>query len=431
MSRRLTAFSGVLVAGALALTPALGAAQDTPSGTITVLTHRTDRLEDGTLARYAAAFNERYPDVTVEFEGLTDYANEVAIRMNTPEYGDVLMIPPSVRADQLSTFFEPLGSLDELSSVYNFITEKAFGGVVYGIPTAGNASGFVVNRKVWDAAGVTEVPSSPEAFLAALEAIKAGTDAIPLYTNYADGWPMTQWEAYRGSISASPDFVNSLAHTDAPWAEGADHHVIDKLIFDAVAAGLVEEDPATTSWEPSKDLMATGQVATMALGGWAISQMQAAAVNAGASADDIGYVPFPYQVDGEFYSGAGGDYHMGINIHSENKDAARAWVTWFADESGFAADEQQIPPRIDGEFPAALATFQELGVKLLLQDPAPAGEEGWVDQIDAEAEIGLWQPQYRQRIVDAARGASGETLEAIFTDLDTRWAAARAEVTGE
>lgn len=431
MSRRLAAITGVLAAGAITLVPALAVAQDAPSGTITVLTHRTDRIEDGTLARYAAAFNEVYPDVTVQFEGLTDYANEVAIRMNTPEYGDVLMIPPSVRADQLSTFFEPLGSLEELSSVYNFITEKAFDGVVYGIPTAGNASGFVVNTKVWEAAGVTAVPTTPDEFIAALQAIKDNTDAIPLYTNYADGWPMTQWEAYRGSISGSTNTVNDLAHIDDPWGEGRDHYVIDKLLFDAVAAGLVEADPTTTAWEPSKDLIGTGKVGTMALGGWAITQMQAAAANAGASAADIGYIPFPYQVDGTFYSGAGGDYHMGINIHSNNKDAARAWVTWFADESGFAADEQQIPPRIDGQFPAALAPFQELGVHLLLQDPAPAGEEGWVDQIDAQSEIGLWQPQYRQRIVDAARGASGETLDAIFTDLDGRWAAARAKVTGQ
>lgn len=426
MSRRLTAFAGVMIAGALTLVPVLAVAQDAPSGSITVLTHRTDRLEDGTYDRYLAAFNEQYPDVSISFEGITDYEGEVAIRMATPDYGDVLMIPNSVRADQLGTFFEPLGTLDELSQQYNFITEKAFDGTVYGITIVGNAQGLVYNKKVWEEAGVTELPTTPEAFIAALQLIKDNTDSIPFYTNYADGWPMTQWEGNRGSITANPNYVNELAHTDAPWTEGSDHYVIDKLLYDIVAAGLNEEDPTTTAWEPSKDLIGSGEIATMLLGSWAIVQMQQAAANP----DDIGYMPFPSQVDGVSWSTAGGDYHQGINVNSQNKEAARAWLDWFANESGFSSDEQGIPPAIGGEFPAALAAFDELGVQYISQLPAPAGEEGWVDNIDNEAEVGLWQPIYRQRIIDAARGATGESLDDIFTDLNTRWAAARAEVTG-
>ncbi|MET7441973.1 carbohydrate ABC transporter substrate-binding protein, partial [Streptomyces sp. NPDC005568] len=41
------------------------------SGTIKVLTHRTDLVQDGTMARYAAEFNKIYPEVKVKFEALT------------------------------------------------------------------------------------------------------------------------------------------------------------------------------------------------------------------------------------------------------------------------------------------------------------------------------------------------------------------------
>src|SRR5215510_12952789 len=57
------------------------------SGTIKVLTQRTDLVQDGTMKKYAAAFNRTYPKVKVEFEALTNYEAEVKIRMNTENYG--------------------------------------------------------------------------------------------------------------------------------------------------------------------------------------------------------------------------------------------------------------------------------------------------------------------------------------------------------
>ena len=59
--------------------------------------------------------------------------------------------------------------------------------------------------------------------------------------------------------------------------------------------------------------------------------------------------------------------------------------------------------------------------------PAPAGQEGLTDRIDKAAEIGLWDPKYRQRIVDAARGARDETKEAIFANLNEKWADAKGK----
>ena len=45
-------------------------------------------------------------------------------------------------------------------------------------------------------------------------------------------------------------------------------------------------------------------------------------------------------------------------------------------------------------------------MKLLELSPQPAGEEGLTNRIDNEAEIGLFDPIYRQRIVNAAGARS-------------------------
>jgi len=395
----------------------------TVSGDITVLTNRTD-LVDTVFKDYVTEFNESYPDVDVSFEAVTDYEGEVRIRMNTEDYGDVLLIPNSVSADQLPDFFEPLGTVDELGETYRFVTEQSVGGDVYGIAQTGNANGFVYNKAVWAEAGIDELPTSPEEFLADLQLIKDNTEATPLYTNYAAGWPLTQWESNRGSISNDPDYLTNMAKTDAPWTEGSDHFVIDSLLYDVVAAGLVEGDPTTTDWETSKVDLGTGAIATMPLGSWAIVQMEEAAANP----DDVGYMPFPSQVDGTYYSTANGDYKVAINKNSGNKEAARAWLDFFIDDSGFAFDQGGISPRLDGENAPQLSGFTELGVEFVELAPPPAGEEGLTGEIDAEAEIGAFDAIYRQRIVDAARGQLDESKEDIFADLNSRWAAARAEL---
>jgi len=444
-ARRKRLLAITAIASAAALTAACGGGDANPSpapgdggdspgaiaGDLTIMTWRTDLLEDGTLDGYAAEFKKLYPDVNIEFQGFTNYEGEITTLMSTEDYGDVLAIPGApLTPDKFADYFEPLGTIEEIEATYRFVRDKAYDGQAYGIPVVGNTQGFVYNKEVWAAAGNTDYATTSADFVAALQNIKDNTTAIPLYTNYFADWPITAWEAYRGSISNNPNYVNSLLETDAPWAEGTDHNVIDTLIWDIVSAGLIEEDPTTTDWESSKGMLARGEIGTMPLGSWAISQMQDAAEAEGLSRDVIGYMPFPAQVDGVFHASVGGDYNLGISVYSDAKEAGWAWIQWFMNDSGFADAQGGISPLKDGGFPANLADFDAAGVELVEQLPAEPGNEGKLEAIDSAAEIGLGQATYRKRIIDAARGQSGETLQAIFDDLNSRWATARAEVMG-
>lgn len=396
-------------------------AEETLSGTLTVLTHRTD-LVDTLFKEYAEEFNMIYPDIEVEFESMTDYEGEVKIRMNTQEYGDVLMIP-QIPVDQLPDFFEPLGSYDEMSKKYLFMHEKMYDGTVYGIPTVINANGLIYNKKVFADAGVTSLPKTVDEFIEALQMIKDNTDAIPFYTNYAAGWPLGgQYEAQMPGIAGYSGWQNTLAHTDAPWSEGEPWYIASKMLYDVVEKGLIEEDPTTTDWEACKGMLGRGEIGVMLLGSWSIIQMQEQADNP----DDIGYMPFPHtNADGKIYSAAGGDYSIGISVHTENKEAARAWVDWFIDESGFAQNQTGISPVIGADMPEVLKGFQDLGVEFVANDPAPAGEESLLDEVDSESEIGRWNESYRKRLLEGAIGATGESFEDIISDLNSKWAAAR------
>lgn len=388
------------------------------SGDITVLTHRTDLVQNGTMKKYAAAFNKIYPKVKVKFEGITDYEGEVKIRMNTDQYGDVLMIPNAIAQDDYPKFFASLGSPQDLGKKYRFVDKATVNGKVYGLATVGNANGFVYNKAVWKKAGITDWPTTPAQFIEDLKAIKAKTGAVPYYTNFKDGWPLTSpWTGILGSVSCDPQASNKLVTAD-PWASNSDLTTADTLLYDIVHDNLAEKDPTTTNWETSKGLIAKGNVATMLLGSWAITQMQNAAKTAGTNPDDIGFMPFPAQVGGKFCSVVSADYQEAVSIHSQHKEAARAWVDWFTDKSGFAQNEGSVPTLKADALPTTLKPYVDAGVKLIEVSQSKTGQ---VNAIDDAAEIGLNKPDYRQKLIDMARGAEKGDLKDYLADLGKKW----------
>lgn len=426
----LTAASALALSACSAGTPETEpeGAEGEVTGEVTFVTWRTDLIQDGTFDRYAEEFTEKYPDASVTFEGITDYEGEMRTRLSTTNYGDVLGLPNSVLPDQFADFFEPLGQTDELAADYRFLAPKSFEGVQYGIALGGNANGLIYNKDVFEQAGVTDLPTTEADWLSALQQIADGTEAIPLYTNYKDGWPLSQWSGNLGAVTGNPDTSNEMAHDDAPWTEGTDIYAIDSLIFESVAAGLTEEDPLTTNWEQSKVDFATGKIATMALGSWAISQMQLAATDNGIDPGVVGYMALPANAGGTQYAIVGGDYNLAINKHSTVKAAARAWIDWLIEESGFTDTQGMVSPLLDNPLPDNLAGLSDAGVELIELNPAPAGEEALFNNIADTAQIDIWGNIYRQKLVDIARGAADGDKQSYFDELNTRWADARAQV---
>ncbi|MER5812116.1 extracellular solute-binding protein [Streptomyces sp. NPDC002033] len=398
------------------------------AGDITVLTNRTDQITDGTLKKYADEFAKVYPHVKVKFEGITDYEGEVKIRMNTENYGDVLLIPNSLSVSQYPTFFSSLGEASELSKTFDWTDYANVGGKVYGLANVGVATGLVYNKAVWKQAGITEWPRTQQEFIDGLKAIKAKTQATPYYTNYHDGWPLRQWTDSIGVPSCDVKTKDSLATTPDPWGPGKDLNAIDGLLYSTVHEKLSEADPTTTNWENSKTLLGSGKVGAMALGSWAIPQVRAAAKAAGQNPDDIGYMPFSQaSADGKLCTIVQPDYKYAVNTHSKNKEASRAWIDWFITKSGSSQAEEAISSVKGTPLPATLKPFEEKGVKVI---PQAQEKSAAVSKIDKGAEIGLDTPDYRQKLVDIARGAARGDQNSYFAELNKKWAESLKTVAG-
>lgn len=396
--------------------------------TIKFIHHKTDREDDGTMADLVSKFNQMYPNITVETEGITDYQEDALLRLSTGDWGDVMFIP-AVDAADLPSYFVPYGTVDEMSELVNFADQwKDAAGNCYGIGYMGNAQGVLYNKKVFADAGVTTLPKTPDEFIAALQAIKDNTDAIPLYTNYAAGWTMGgQWDAYLGAITTGDEtWLNQkFVHTAEPFKDNGDGtgaYALYKILYDAVAQGLIEEDYTTTDWEGCKGMINNGEIGAMVLGSWAIAQMKAA----GENPDDIGYMPFPITVGGQQYTTAGPDYCFGINVNAtdDNKAAAMTFVKFMVEESGWCDFEGGYPIS-----KTAPTSFVFDGVNVVTNVTALTGEEDIMNEMNAESELSFnaGGDAKIQAIVEAAATGS-QSYDDIMADWTAKWNAAQDEL---
>ena len=351
--------------------------------------HRTDIPDK--LNGYVEEFRKIYPNVEIEYELITDYAENALLRVDNTDW--TIMGIPTVQKDELSKYFVPLGSLEVLDGLYNFMSTQSFEGVCYGVPSTGNANGVLYNKRIFAEAGVTELPKTPDEFIAALKAVKEKTDAIPLYTNYAAGWTMGAWDAYIG-VAATGDATymqQVLPHAKDPFAAqddaGTGPYAVYKILYDAVAEGLIEEDYTTTDWEGCKPMLNNGQIASMVLGSWAFTQMRDA--EGGEHPEDVGYMAFPITVNGKQYAPAGPDYCFGINVQAtdEEKLASLYYLKWLTEKSGFAYSEGGVPIDKKGEYPDLYAAFD--GIDMVADLDALEGEATLLSELNSESELNI------------------------------------------
>lgn len=392
-------------------------------------THRTDRGEDGTLDAIIADFNKMYPNISVEVEAIPDFAEEALLRLSSGDYADIMAIPAIDKAEY-GTYFYPLDTFENMDKEINFASQTEYAGYTYGVPYMANAQGILYNKAVFEAAGVTTLPTTPDEFIAALQAVKDNTDAIPLYTNYAAGWTMGAWDAYLGCVSNGDDtYMNQkFVHTANPFSDNGDGtgaYALYKILYDAVANGLIEDDYTTTDWEGCKGMINRGEIGTMVLGSWAYAQM----VEAGDHGEDIGYMAFPISVGGTQYALAGGDYASAINVNSsdENKTAAMIFLKWLTEDSNWCYNEGGYTVDKEGKNPDMYAAFNNCTV--LSDAPALEGEADYLNQMNAESELSFNAEGNRkvQRIVEAAATGS-ETYDEIMEDWTKSWNAAQEEL---
>ncbi len=370
--------------------------------------------------KYIKAFRNKYPGVDVKYVCLSDYENDIKNMVDAGDYGDVLFVPSYLSSDLYSEYFDEFGTVTELNSKYSFIQQgKINDNIVYGIPSSAYLNGIIYNKRVFDEAGITKLPQTADEFMEALKMIKMRTNAIPFYTNCADSWTLKTWtlfpyiEMTGNSAYMNNDFLDELN----PFISGTNQYKVYDLLYQMVSEGYTEKDHSQTNWQHSKEMLNCGDIACMAIGSWALLQCK----EAGNSGDDVRFMPFPNNVNGKQYVTLSTDYSYGINIHSQNKEAAYAFVRFMIDESGYAVDNDDISIVPQDPTPAAYGDMSN--VSILTSDPYTAQSYEKKKKFDEKMDIS--SPDIAERVIKSAAGETQETFDDIMTDCNTKWESAR------
>lgn len=350
LRNRLTRSGGLLMAAAVWLsgcaagaegggTPSPGvqaSADPQMSGTITVVTNRTDMI-DTKYKEYAQRFHQRYPSVQVQFEALRDYDKNIKIRLASGETPDVLLIP-SVPSADLGKFFAPLGDLNLPGELY-FQDFKVYKGETYGIPSGVAVSGVLYNRRAFELAGIKELPATLDAFYAVCGKLKE-SGVIPLASNFKDRWPLQVWtNDVAVMIGGEGRIKNDLAESDQPFVPGNPYVSAMTIVKTLNDRGYLEPNLNDTNWERSKRELAEGRIGMMVTGNWAVKQI----VENGAKPEDLGFFPFPYDNSGKPRVTLYPDRYYAVGKNSKHQAAAKAFIKWMVEESGYENYSGFIP----------------------------------------------------------------------------------------
>lgn len=371
---------------------------------------------------YKEMFEARYPHISVNYIYLDDYDNTTRERIRSGEYADVVYIPSGLTINEVTQSFAMLGLLGNLAQKYNYLeSANTMGNMVYGIPSGAYVSGIIYNKSVFSKAGITDLPKSSEEFLEDLRYIRDYTDAIPFYTNYNAAWATGIWEMYPFvDMTGNADYkYNTFVKIKNPYNPDSPHWTVYKLLYDIVKEGLCEEDLNAIDWEESKKLLNEGQIGCMAMGSWAIKQMK----EAGEFGDDIGYMPFPNEVDGKQYATVSTDYNYGVNRNSEHLEEAKLYLDFMLNESGYALDNDCISIVKSDPYPESFGELTD--IVMLSWSSATADNAKLHDNFSKKLDLSSGKEQ--QRIIEAAAGITQESFDGILNDWNQQWESVRPE----
>ncbi len=373
------------------------------------------------IEEYLDAFKLKYPGTSIEVIYLEDYDKNMREMVLSGNFPDVLMLPGSLTIQECVEYLQPIGTMEELKQKYNFLESSMNdSGLVYGIPSSAYTAGFLYNKKVFAEAGITELPKSTEEFYEAMKLIDERTDAIPFYTNYNAGWVMNLWEMYPYiEMTGDADYKeNDFVYEEYPFSEGKPHYEVYKLLYDLVHDGLAESDPRTTEWATSQRLLNRGKIGCIAIGSWAVVQVQ----EAGSNTEDIGFMPFPNEIDGKQYMTVCTNSCYGLNKNSSNPVTARAFLDFMLDESGYALDEETVSIVKTDPYPKS---YGEMNNVVIMAHNWPIGNNYNLKQkLMAKFDLNNTEANMK-RIIEAAAGMSGESFENIMKDFNTKWESGR------
>ena len=333
---RRIAYRALTAACAVAITAGLAGCGNSTAGTVTLDFFQFKAEAADWFTAKAREFEKTHPNIKINVNNSSDATTDLRTRLVKNREPDVITINGDIN----------YGMLAEVGVFHDFtddeIVDKLNPGMVkiakslvqtedqskkrlYAIPYAGNASGYIINADVWEAAG--EDPDNPpqtwSEFIALLKRFKA-KGITPIEASTAD--PLT--------LQAPLSSLNSTLVPESEYSKLKDGSKTFSDLWSTVSDELIEiyqnytqKNPAVTYQQATQDL-AGGKAAILPLGTYAIPQVRL--INKKANLR-FAQMPATDNVKEQQLT-AGDDVMLTMGAHTKHEKEAREFVDFLMSE---------------------------------------------------------------------------------------------------
>ena len=293
---------GLLAAAALVPALALGAPAFAQGGEVTISHYFTGELGLKALNEQIAKF-EADTGYTMKNSpvGHEDFKTDILVRAAGDSLPDVF----SYWAGARTQFVADSGSLHPIDEMWNreglddivakSVADSAtmYNGQRYLAPFNYHYAGMFYNKKVFADAGVTDLPSNWDEFLALCETLKSHGVA-PIALGSMHRWPAQFWFDYLLLRTAGPDYRASLMNGSAAY-DDAEVQAAMGLWKDLTDKGYFAPNSNADTWTDASDKVARGDAAMTLMGTWITGYWNGIGL---APGEDYDFFPFPSIAEG-------------------------------------------------------------------------------------------------------------------------------------
>ncbi|MFV0252613.1 MAG: ABC transporter substrate-binding protein [Beutenbergiaceae bacterium] len=315
---------------------------------------------------YIAAFNEEYPDISIEYTNYenVDYVPAMQTAMQTGQGPDIFALAPGGNSgrpvlgpyamDLSDIAEEAFGSGWQDNFATGYVDAMTYEDRVVGLPLGGVAAGVLwINKNLFDEHGVSTELNTYDDLKNACDTFAAA--GVTCWTMGASDMQGFVAETLRTIVNSyDPGFYQRAMTGETSWDDPALIAGLD-MIRQMQADGIIAQDATSIRQYPeANNNFLSGSAAIVQMGTWytqyaKIETMTASMEGAGvANPEPFVMMPIPspdFAGDGNPSQLFGEtDYGMAISAESADNAAAATFITWL---TGTETGQQQVSNAID------------------------------------------------------------------------------------
>jgi raffinose/stachyose/melibiose transport system substrate-binding protein len=280
---------------------------------------------------WVAAFQKKYPQVTVEFFGANSYQQTLQGRLAAKDAPDLIAVLGGNTGFNVARGGHLMDLSDSpiLARIRDDVIEsQRYGGKIYSIPIDMAAHGVIYNRKVFADLGLS-VPSTWDEFKGVCQKLKDG-GIVPMVITGKDSWTL----GIVGTTLAS--FVyGKNPNFDLDVIEGRDSFTNDSWLkvmadYDTIIKNYANEDIVSMDYTLGNQMVANGEAAMLIQGIWAVSAIEQFNPDV-----ELGIFQIPNAPNaGEACLILGTDFTIGISATTEYPEECMAFLDFISSDEG-------------------------------------------------------------------------------------------------